>query len=142
MAPKKVPSPTTSTTYEEFKSDLQKLGISLSPTIDSSVSSPITSTKFMELNYRWIQTETWSSTKMLITAGQLRAGLSFPLYDPKNPFFYEILVKLQRGVYQLSGNAIRLANEFVRRSNGDTSPISFLRITTLNLSLGTTPARI
>ncbi|XP_026416430.1 uncharacterized protein LOC113311844 [Papaver somniferum] len=72
----------------------------------------------MELNYRWIQYDRWFSNRIIITVGQLRDDLSFPLHDSANPFFYEALTKIQRGSFQLNENAIRIMNEFVIPSKG------------------------
>lgn len=119
MAPKRNPSPSASWSFEEFQSELSRIGLTLSPVVDFSVEHPITAEKNMELNYRWISMETWSSSRVIITLGQMRAGLTSPLYDPENPFFHEAMERINCGVFQLSGNPIRILSEFVRRSKGE-----------------------
>lgn len=110
MAPKKNPSLSSCKSFEDFQKELAVKGFTLSPAPGSE--------KNMKLHYGWISTESWSSSRVIISLGQLKAGLPIPLYDPSNPLFYEALTKVHRGVFQLTGNSIRILNEFVLRSKG------------------------
>lgn len=94
MASNKVSTLTPLEVFSEFQSSFQKMGLTLSIAIDSSVNPPLSASPDMELNLRWIEADTWSSNKLIVTLGQLCIGFSFPLYNPSNPVLLEILNKL------------------------------------------------
>ncbi|XP_026378483.1 B3 domain-containing transcription factor VRN1-like [Papaver somniferum] len=70
LSPKGAAASSSIKTLEEF------------PDVDSSPDPVILAIQDMELNYRWLGSDPWSADKVIISLGQLRAGLSFPLYDP------------------------------------------------------------
>lgn len=55
---------------------------------------------------------------LLITKGQLDAGLPIPLYNPDLPIFCEIISHdlFMRAIYQMNGDDIRIINEFSFRA--------------------------
>ena len=116
----------SSKTFEEFREELHQQGFILSAAVDHSTSPPTIATPAMDLNYRWMTAEDWSSTRMITSLGQLRAGLCFPLYDPVQPTFLNILRKLQCSTGQLSGTAIRIINEFALRARDGVSLVPAL----------------
>ena len=60
----------------------------------------------------------WDDQTILISRGQLEAGLPLPLYDIFFPLFYDILShpNFSRAICQLSGDGIRLIIEFCTRA--------------------------
>lgn len=70
------------------------------------------------LNPDWFKFDQWSDQKIIVSVGQLIAGLPIPLIDMQIPLFYRILSHLsfKCAIYQLSGDAIRIMVEFARRA--------------------------
>ncbi|KAI3927416.1 hypothetical protein MKW92_044406, partial [Papaver armeniacum] len=65
---------------------------------------------------------------LLIAVGQLEAGLRLPLYNPENPFYYEVLSQRadKRGIFQYTGNFFRFLRECRKRSKGCTGITSIV----------------
>ena len=63
---------------------------------------------------------TQSPESVIITVGQLKAGLRLPIYNPDNPFIYEVWCQIrpQRALTQWSGNAFRVVLGWEGRSRG------------------------
>ena len=61
-----------------------------------------------------------SRESVIITVGQLKAGLRLPIYNPDSPFAYEVWSRLlpHRALTQWTGNAIRVVSAWEGRSKG------------------------
>ena len=57
---------------------------------------------------------------VIITVGQLKAGLRLPIYNPDNPFAYEVLSRLRphRALTQWTGSTFRLISAWEGRGKG------------------------
>lgn len=61
----------------------------------------------------WLSSDQWDDRKVIVSLGQLSAGLPIPLCDSEIPLFYEILSheEFRRGIFQLNGDTIRIMVE-------------------------------
>lgn len=98
--------------FTRLEKEFDTRGYSLSLPSDSDYSS--------KLNLELINSEQWTNHKIIVSLGQLLNNLPIPLYNPKIPLFYEILAddRFARGIFQLSGDAIRISLEYSRRAAG------------------------
>ncbi|XP_026395893.1 F-box/LRR-repeat protein At4g14103-like [Papaver somniferum] len=68
----------------------------------------------------------WSNQRVIVSLGKLQI-LPIPLHNPEIPLFYKILAdeRFAWGIFQLSGDAIRIALEYSRRADGLESSYSY-----------------
>lgn len=99
-------------TLKEYQNEFESLGFDLVEFSGEDYSPKLTLgliTKFQD---------TFDDQTIIITKGQLDAGLPIPLYNPKFPLFYEIISHkdFHRAIFQLNGDSIRIVLEFAYRA--------------------------
>lgn len=85
-----------------------------------SLTAPPSSGPTMTLSPEFLNFDQWNDQKIIISVGQLLAGLPIPLVDMRIPLFYKILSHacFRRAIFLLSGDAIKIMVEFACRTAG------------------------
>ena len=96
----------------EYQAEFKSQGFDLVELSGEDYSSKLTLALITKLQ------DSFDDRTILITKGQLDAGLPIPLFNPKFPLFYEIISHkdFQRAIFQINGDSLRIVLEFAYRA--------------------------
>lgn len=90
--------------FKSFWTTLKDKGFNLIPPKGSSPAVPLSEEKILG--------GTSGANRMPIALGLLKDGLHLPLFNPEVPLLYQIIARINRAAYQLSGDVILIILEF------------------------------